>query len=346
MAIRTLWQDLFYINVSSSITGTAGFTGDGLTDATKLLGLTESVFFKEPSGYYEYAQTTGKAYRTFNEYTQTYQGEPVEYSIGMQATAYSVSLIQQLFFHSGNTQSTGSGATYKYVSIPYTTSTPNAYAEFLRILQDTSASDGVDEKVVGSICTSFTISGEKGATAGIEATMQGASFSQGDYGTNADTAGQMDATVPFKFQALTANIGNSGANPTTALQVPSFSVTVSQTPSWAFYNDTKASNVALGPIEVSGSISFPWGGTNYGDKSAIDDFINGQAITLWLYWGDTTGGDNSCVIKVNCYITDYSLGGDNEIMVEATLTGIASSDGSQYPIEIQTGYDSTKLDRS
>lgn len=350
MATRTLWQDLFAINVSSSITGN-NFSGDGVTNTQKLLGLTESVFFKEPSGYYEYAQTTGKSYRTYNEYTQTYQGEPVEYSLGMQATAYTLSLFQTLFFQNGCTQSAGTGANIvKLVSVPYTSADPSYYAEFVRAMQDTAAGGTIDELVNGSICTSLTISGEKGATAQLEATMQGASFAQGDYGDTVQTAeaAGFEATVPWKFQALTALIDDMGAQPASgdAIQVPSISLTMSQTPSWAFYNDTKASNVALGPIEVTGSISFPWSDTKYGENKSINDFIGGQAKQLWLYWGDTTGGADSAFIKLNAYITDYSIGGDNELMVEATLTGIASSDGSQTPISIQTGYDSTKLDRS
>ncbi len=151
MATRTLWQDLFLINVSSSITGN-GFSGDGITSTKKLVGLTESVFFKEPSGYYEYAQTTGKSYRTFNEYTQTYQGEPVEYSMGVQGNAHTLSLFQTLLFQGGCSQAAAGSGTSDIVtltSVPFTSADPSYYAEFLRVMQDTSASAAIDEMVNG-----------------------------------------------------------------------------------------------------------------------------------------------------------------------------------------------------
>tara|TARA_R100000458_G_C8275331_1_gene250383 strand:+ start:121 stop:1179 length:1059 start_codon:yes stop_codon:yes gene_type:complete len=351
MATRTLWQDLFAINVSSNLNGNS-FSGVGITNTKKLVGLTESVFFKEPSGYYEYAQTTGKSYRTFNEYTQTYQGEPVEYSMGVQCNAHSLSLFQTLLFQGGCTE-TGAAGINKMVSVPYTAADPSYYAEFVRAMQDTSASGTIDEMVTGGICTSLTISGEKGATVQLEATMQGGSFTQADYSDTVQIAGGggFDTVLPFKFQNAKAHIFNTTASAphgtNDLITIPSFSVTVSQTPTWAFYNDTKASNVALGPLEVSGSISFPWGDANYGENSAINDFINGQAKQLWLYWGETAGAAaGSCLIKMHAYITDYSIGGDNELMVEATLTGIADAAGSTYPIEIMTSYDTTVLDRT
>jgi len=347
MSTRTLWQDLFGISVEGSLTSGTFSTGEGVTSTKTLLPLTESAFFKPSSGYFEYNQTTGKAYRTFQEYTQTYQGEPVEYTFGVQANAHTLSLVQSLFFQGGCTQAAGDAdSSYKFTSVPYTSADPSYYAYFMRWLQETVDSDPIDELVEGGVCNTFTLSGEKGGLITLEVGMQGANFIQGDYSAHQtiEVDAGFDTLAPLKFQNMTATIADAGGEGA-AIQVPSFSITVSETPTWSFYNDTQASNVALGPIEVNGSISFPWSDSNYGTDSSITDFMNGQDKEVILSWGDTDA-TGYVYVKLNCFITDYTIGGDNELVVEATLTGVASSDGSTPPITIITQYDSATLSRA
>jgi len=385
MSTRVLWQDIYAVEQqqSSAVAFTAQLTadptfittasvasGDGYpgikggviaTDQAAIFGmpLNEHVDLKAPNTTFEQEQARGISQRHNQEYHIVNTGEPAEATISMVATAYNISLFGYLLFQAGSSEVVGSANVTLniFTGIPYVVADPEVYAYVTRFLQPAADSDDVDQIMRGCICSSLTLSAEKGGVLMLEAVMQGGGWSQKDLSALVASI-NFDTTASLKYQDMFAYMES------TSMDIPSFTVTFSNNPVWNFYNDETAASVHLGRFTVEGSFDLPWGAATVGNNYAITKFLGGTQQDLYFFWGvdDRTSPTNAdwdcdndetknaatdtknyCGIKINARIIDYELGGDNEVVTTVNFQG--AYDDTTAAGSLKAGYDLTKLTR-
>ena len=215
MATRTIWQDIYSMQMDGATTVAAssaanpdfaatkvGVQGNGTANERFSLALTDHPNFKAPSGSLDTEQATGKSTRQSSEYNVVQTGEAVQFALPMLGDAYNVSAFAKLLFQSGSSQGSpvnGSGI-YKQTNVPYSSADTTEFAYFVRIMGG-AAADPRDLKVSGALCHTLTISGESGGVLNIEPTIYGAKWEQVNLsGNSAALSTSFPDTVPLKFQ--------------------------------------------------------------------------------------------------------------------------------------------------
>lgn len=366
MACRMIWQDLYAVEQSTSalgivVTAAPGFsrstnigiqgTGGGNTGVFTLL-LTEHPDFKAPTSTVENELTTGKPIRNVIEYNPVI-AQPASVTLNMLANAYNSSYFLNLLFQGGATESVGTGNTTLNVltCVPYTTSDVSVWGVIAKAMSDNT--DAIDQVLKGAVCRQITLSGEEGGVVSLSAEMVAAKWNQEDISTKLTTLKTyFDDTAPLRWQDATVKINSQ------TVGAKSFNVTIASEPLVAYYNNDAATNVCLGRLTATGSITTPWGdASSEGKNKQITDFISGVDKTIEVYWGNTSNGDcttpkgggsdtkNYLSIQMNARVTDYTVAGDAEITIESQFTATQDSSDTYQTIRIYAGYNKFLLKR-
>ena len=164
------------------------------------------------------------------------------------------------------------------------------------------------------------------------------------------------------------------------VQVPTWSVTMTNNAQFNYYNDDAISGIHLGRLGVEGSFTMPYSQALVGKNYVISRFLAGDAVRMAFCWGvsgaagaytfneifDLGGTDaidrykndatatnpkNFISVVVNARVTDYEVSGDNELQVECTFQGVKDYSPTTPPnaetaysaINLFCAYDVTKL---
>ncbi len=223
MATRTIWQDLYGIqldlgstlsahlaNVSTRFTMGAtkvGVQGTGAAAAKFGLPLTDHPNFKSPSGTVDTEQARGISERQVSEFNTVQTGDAVEFALPVLGNSYNVAAFACLFFQSGASE--GAGATgMKLLSCnPYDTADTDNFAYFTRIMQPSAAGGTIDLVVHGGLCNALTIGSEAGQLCTVEATIGASTWEQtnagaGGYGVTANLENSFADEIPLKHQDM------------------------------------------------------------------------------------------------------------------------------------------------
>lgn len=359
-------QTAVSVGIEGARTGTTGKYRMALTNSPHII---------PNSGTIEHLTTTGRAEPfTTMDFSQVV-GEPATVSLEMPMTAYNLSYFLLLLLQNGCSEV--AGATYNtFLAQVYTNSAPRYIGSVIRVMVDNLTSytnvDTVSHILYGGICKSLTISGAQNDILKLTAEMVG-SWAYAQTTTDLSTAGghvphmlidnQPTANVawsslgfpsasPLKFQDLTTAAGVYAtvlATPETRkVNFDKFSLTLTNDAIHRYYANSRIKSWILGRIKGIGSISVPWGDTNYGGNSPLLDFIGGTDFALRLFNSEIaeTGAatvENTFDFLFNIRITESPIETDPE--VASNLTFETVYDGTNAAIKAYVGYAKATLDR-
>ena len=146
----------------------------------------------------------------------------------------------------------------------------------------------------------------------------------------------------LKWQNSIIQLGDS-SDTYTEIQIPSFSLTLSNNVTPKFSDESRCYGYSLGKFKGTGSFFIPFIESSEGGNQALDDYKYGIDKWLRLYWGTidaSNDGNFSLTMKIRYIDVQYS--GDVEIGAQVNFEVVY--DGTQQFAAI-CGYDSSKLKR-
>ena len=371
MATKAPWASQYMIQQTSSLTDAptfvsttkVGLEGTAAANGVYRMGLTNTPHIIPGIGTIEHPTTTGLAEPfTTMDYSQVV-GEPASVTLEMPLNAYNFSLFMLLLFQGGCSEAAG-----KLTAVAYTSSAPTYYCSVVRVMVDNTATkpnvDEISHILYGGICKTLTISSGERDILKLTAEIAGSwarCFTSTDLPnykmlvnnavTNWSafpfmTAGQEANRTPLKFQACTSKIeldpvGAPGVYSTVGFD--KFSITFTNNAVHRYYANSSIQSWILGRLKGTGSVTIPWGDTNYGGNSPLLDFIAGQDFGLRLYTNDGATTDNSIDLTMNVRLTESPISTDPEISSDVTFEAVY--DGTNAAFSIKAGYSATYLDR-
>lgn len=324
MAIRSPLQDVYLITSTDG----AGALMNAITDTgiwtTGNIGWAANVFNMFPINkpdllsnmrISDVRKATGISQRftgtAGTEYNVTV-AEPSISGVEMELIPSHMTLLLWLLFQTGSSQAGASP--YTYTNIPYSDFSCEQYCSIGRLLDAGAHSHQMD----GCIITSMTISGEEGGILTVSCDFIGESLN-----TDADLAAVPQTAsnlAPVLFQDISSvTLGGS------AIDLISFSITITNNATRRFYDSAAAERYSLGALDVSGTITIPWDQTNFSKNLASDAFIAGSDNLLVISSGSgATQFDITANIRQNAEPTLPSDGNDHTI----TIPFVGAADSS------------------
>jgi hypothetical protein len=352
MATRTLWQDIYAIEQTATLTAkptfaaatAIGIEGTGAAAGKFIVPLTDHPHLNPSSSINEQELAVGVSQRHHLEYNTTV-AEPNSVTLNMQMNAYNLSLFIWLLFQTAAGEGDGTGNIKIMSAAPYTEADYEQYCAITRIMGGVSgADDTVSQYMVGCICNSLTITGESGGIMMLSAEMMGANWAVANDDLGAATWASLAFSdkAPLKFQDMNFELDNE------SVDIPSISITINANVAAQFYNNDTIQKYVLGRMNVEGNFGVPWGASsaNQDENQQIQDFQNGvdKLFELWTGAGDADA-DNAVVIKGNIRYTDTEMAdAEGEVVTNCTFAGVFDADENNS-IEMYAGYDSTYLER-
>ena len=347
MPVRAPWMDRYAIEQTATLTANPtfastaiGIEGTGSDGGVFLAPTTDHPHLKPSTATQENELAVGLSQRHHLEYNQTV-AEPNSITLNMLANSYNVSLFMWLLFQEAAGEGTVGSNTVMSVA-PYTTADIEQYAAITRFMGGTAGDDDtVSQYMTGAICRSMTISGEVGGIMMVSAEMIGASWNvaNDDLGSTSWSALTFSNKAPLKFQDMVMSMDGN------VVDVPSFSITISNNAVAQFYNNGTIQRYVLGRLTVEGEFGIPWGDAAEGGNATINDFIAGTDKLIQVYWSDADGSeDNSLSIKSNVRYTDSEItDSEGEITTNTPFAGVY--DGTYNALEMYAGYATASLVR-
>ena len=372
MATKAPWASQYMIQQTSSLTDAptfvsttkVGLEGTAAANGVYRMGLTNTPHIIPGIGTIEHPTTTGLAEPfTTMDYSQVV-GEPASVTLEMPLNAYNFSLFMLLLFQGGCSEAAG-----KLTAVAYTSSAPTYYCSVVRVMVDNTATkpnvDEISHILYGGICKTLTISSGERDILKLTAEIAGSwarCFTSTDLPNYKMLIANISATywnsfafmssgqeanrTPLKFQACTSKIeldpvGAPGVYSTVGFD--KFSITFTNNAVHRYYANSSIQSWILGRLKGTGSVTIPWGDTNYGGNSPLLDFIAGQDFGLRLYTNDGATTDNSIDLTMNVRLTESPISTDPEISSDVTFEGVY--DGTNAAFSIKAGYSATYLDR-
>lgn len=299
MATRTIWEDLYSVasGVTNISTAANGAFGIPLTNHPSFNPGTQTINTRKAVGT-SYRQTgTGCL-----EYTQ---GSAIPTtSFEFDVSSKNLSHFLWSLFQTGSFQA--GAPTYIKYYVPYETPDVEMWLTLIRKLAPNATSSS--HRIVGAIVKSISLSCEEGQNLKAVVEFQGYSFE-----SNRNTA---DDTFTFQtascLQMQNATITLDG----TTVYVPSFSLNITNNALTKFYDNSTAVRHDVGEFSVTGNIRIPWAQATEGANQQIDDFCNGSASRLVIYWGDSelANADTEFTIISHIRRTAVSVEGEDEII--------------------------------
>ncbi len=153
-----------------------------------------------------------------------------------------------------------------------------------------------------------------------------------------------DTTTFLKWQDAQTSLGTDTTSANlTPINLPGFSLTITNNAEPHFYNSPIPYKYTLGKFEVNGSFFLPWGTATEGANNALNDYKAGTDMSLQIYWGtDLATVPLDFSIEVNLLHDDVSIEGDTELGTQTNFRGV--TDGT-YGLSIKAAYNNDTLDR-
>ncbi len=157
-----------------------------------------------------------------------------------------------------------------------------------------------------------------------------------------------DTTAYLKWQNAQISLGtDTTSGNLTPVNIPGFSLTITNNAEPHFYNSLIPYKYTLGKLEVTGSFFLPWGTATEGANVALKDYKNGNDTSMQIYFGSAVTASNTITpldfaIDINMIKDDVSIEGDTELGSQTNFKLV--SDGT-YGLSIRTAYANDTLDR-
>lgn len=383
MSCRQIWQDIYGIEVlpasvatladalayNSGVAaeflvathGVKGMWGSG-TPIFNLLPVDAYPNLKAPYTTVEKNLATGTSLPNTASVTPV-AGIVQPVSVPVVFNAHNLTLFLKLLFQDGVAVTSGTTNAALEISTftPYAEGCPITFANLVRVKSEAGEADVVDQTMGGVVVNSITLRGEEGGLLEGDVEFIGAKWELQDLSDAVIAAIEpFDPIAPLRFEDLTVRLGDIGTG--TAINVPSFEVTLSSNVKSFFYNENFVKEVMMGKFSGEGSISIPWNDPTAGSVGVINDFIAGTDQVLSLVWGATTWDsssvdplefgcdvlsasaknglvDNYFAMHMNIKYSDYEEADrDENPMIDAPFMVIQDSADTVSTITCQTGY--------
>lgn len=372
MGQRHIWEDIYALEIfpttatlasltaasaptfdgvsTTGVRGITGVAGTSFTNVVYNLLPTDHQTLKASSNLLEKDVVTGKSIDNAVALTPVTK-KPENVTIPLIWNNHNFGAMALLFFQNGCSFTNNAG-TSVITAVPYTDSAPVRFGSLIRFMQDIGESDAVDQWMKAVIIKKLTIKGEEGGIFEGDAEFMPAAWVQGSF---AGTAGQKLATCkPFdvnralRFEDCTVQLGNIVAGTATGtyqtISVPKMDITFENNAFSHFYNASAAKVLALGKLEVTGTLTVPWNdSSSEGKNKQITDFIAGNTKQLKLTLVET--GNFNVTIELSAKITDYTQNDiDGLPMLEIKFKMIEDNTSSYvgFPLTVTISADATK----
>jgi hypothetical protein len=202
--------------------------------------------------------------------------------------------------------------------IPYDQSVCEVWLTLVKYM----GAGAVSHRISDAICNSITFTCEEGQPLKVSASFIGAV-----YETNRDGSSDtftFPAVAPLLFQNATFDLDN------TAVNMPSYSITISNNARVIPYDAQTGTKIVLGDLEVTGTFRVPWAQTTEGANEWINNHVAGTAGRVSIWWGTMTkaqeiaNADNEFSIISNFKTTSAQIVGEDESLIEVQFAGCSS----------------------
>lgn len=309
MSLVPTWQQRYLIGAQTDAISTAvTFDGSaiGITTGGALWKVTNSPFINPNQQIIDQRKATGQSTRL--------TGTGGEFQLGLQRSSVTVefdvnanilTLLLWSLFQGGVSE--GASTPFVKTAIPYTTAAASVWLSMAYVLSTSTAAENCIGN--GGICTSLTISGDtQGQSIKGSAEIMFASFANTYDASSATIADP--AVAPLLYKNMDATLGGNAVN------IPSFSLTISNNAELKFYHSTSGVKWVLGDLTIEGEIVVPRDSGNAGndDSSMIADLIALTDAALAIYWGNTPASASGNVSLIcNTLITDVEKVEETEV---------------------------------
>jgi hypothetical protein len=373
--MRNNWEDVYALEIFPSGTtltqivagdpvfdgvttkGVRGIVGNASKCIYNLIPEGEHPTIKASTGLVQSDLAIGKSLDNVASYTAVTK-KPDNQTFNVLYNANNLSAFFKLFFQSGISIAAGTTNTALQIMTctPYLDSAPVQYGNYIRFMQNSGESDEVDEVFKGIIVKKITLKSEEGGIVNGDVELMGAGFDQGSFAGAASTGKlakcqPFDPIIPLRFEDLTVVLGTS------TISIPKFELTFENNAIAHYYNETAAKIIALGKLQVSGTMSIPWNDTSSeGKNKQITDYIANLDKSLRLIWGNPLGSgslevdvlaadaknlisNNYLAIDLNIKITDYNMSDiDGLPMIDITFSSVQDEDDTNGTVTVRLGY--------
>lgn len=271
-------------------------------------------------------KAVGTSYRRSGSCMEYIQGARIPtVTLECDATKKILGLFCYLLFQGGSSEE--AGTPYLKTFSPYGEGTESVVAS-AAIVRLMSAGTANSHLMGGAIIKSMTLSAEEGQPLKVTADFTGYnSVSDYDFDAAANIL-EFDNTACLMWS--NASVKLSG----TAVNIPGFSVTITNNAVPKYYNSTHVTKYVLGDFTATGSFKVPYAATTVGDNTQINNFVAGTDCLFQVWWGnETPSADGDVKVELNAYYTGASLSAEDEITSDLTFE--ATHDGTNAAIKIQ-----------
>ena len=216
----------------------------------------------------------------------------------------------------------GGSATYVKVFSPYSAGNVTEVHLALCRVMSTQVGSNNSHLFGGCIVDSITFTGEEGQPLKASVSLIGYNgVSDFDFGGSANIC-SYDTTAPLMFQDASFSVAG------TAVNIPSFNITITNNARPAFYDSKHPVKYIYGDINATGSFQLPWGQATVGGNVELNKYIAGTSSEFKAMWGS---GSDPVATAADFMITAESrymgmpVGGDDETILDCSITGAYST---------------------
>lgn len=301
MASRNAWETLYGVGASTVSISTAANGSFGVP-------LLNKPSFSPGTQIINNRKATGTSYRVSGNCMEYSQGVAIPETVfEMDVSAANIGYFLWSLYQTASFE-LGSGAYPKYF-VPYETAVTEMWLTLIRKMAP--AGTASSHRIVGAVVKSITFSAEEGQPLKATVEFNGYSFeSNRDVGSDDVFTFSTAACLQFKNAVITLD-GYT-------INVPSFSLTISNNALTKFYDNATAVRHDLSNFTATGTISVPWSTADQGANVQLDAFVNGTASRLVIYWGNGEIADADGELSIITHIrrTDATVAGEDEILTE------------------------------
>jgi len=334
MAHLAGWQIGYYMVLTTGITTSPDFTaGDKIgtygKSVPKVL-LNSEATFEQNREIISSKKMTGNSYLTKTSLDNIdrllgKQAPSTTFEMDFDAAAAFIPFVTLTQDATGVFVSAGTSKIFN----PYTSAGVSYFAALKKVLESNKS-----QLIKGAIANSITINGNEGEVLTMSVDWVGADMDGNATSAATDTINKASNTA-IKFSDITVEIDD------TSVDISSFSVTFANNIVSRYYLSDTVSNYLLGEFTIEGSMKFPWGETNVGDKTFFDYLNNQTDFKIEIYNSATPNSVGEFVLGMNVELDSVSTSGDEEIVNEINFKGVYDGSTPIFLLQTYDGIDRT-----
>lgn len=309
MSVIAPWAERYLIGLQETTIATVvtfDGTAVGIDTGKCLWKVTNNPFINPGQQIIDQRKATGQATRL--------TGTGAEFQLGVQrptvtvefdCNANNLAILFRSLFQTGLTEAVGTP--YVKTCIPYTVNTVDAWLSMAYVLSTSAA--GENAIAHGGLVRSLTISSDEQS----QSVKGSAEILFASYAATYDASSATitdPAIAPLLYKNMDFTLG------TQAINIPSFTLTISNNAELKFYHATSGVKYVLGDLTIEGEIVVPRdsGHSSYDDNVMITDFVALTDHIMKFYWGATPAAANGQVsLVLNGLTTDVDKVQETEI---------------------------------